>query len=99
MTRSSFVRGVPCVRFLSYHMEMKKQLFRVLVLAAAFSAPAMNASAQTQPNPNDLTQLRPPSPGKQDSEGPVAMSMLTALAIVGLVVTANLIASNRSHQD
>jgi hypothetical protein len=78
---------------------MNKHLFRAMIVAVAMLAPAMSARAQTQPNPNDLTQLRPPSPGKADSEAPVAMSMLTALVIVGLVVTANLIASNRSHQD
>ena len=84
---------------MSYHTGMKKQFLGATVLAAALIAPATMAHAQTQPNPNDLTQLRPPSPGKQDSEAPIALSMLTALVIVGLVVTANLIASNRSHQD
>ena len=84
---------------MSYHKGMKKQLLRATVVAAALIAPATATHAQTQPNPNDLTQLRPPSPGKQDSEAPIALSMLTALVIVGLVVTANLIASNRSHQD
>ena len=78
---------------------MKKISHCVLAVVASTALFAPIGAAQTQPAPTEATQLRPPTPGKQDSDSPVAMSMLFGLVIVALILTANLIASKRSHQD
>lgn len=78
-------------------MKKLSLCLRALVATTALWVPI--ADAWAQPTPTEPTQLLPPTPGKQDSDSPVAMSMLLGLAIVGVVLTANLIASKRSHQD
>jgi hypothetical protein len=78
---------------------MKKLTLTLILCAAAVGLLPSHAVAQQQPDPNAVTQLRPPTPGKQDADAPIAMSMLIGVVVVGLVLTANLIASKRSHQD
>ncbi|MFZ4576440.1 MAG: hypothetical protein ACOYN0_18805, partial [Phycisphaerales bacterium] len=74
-----------------------KTLTSMVVLCAAtlgMSAPLASAQSQTPA----AEQLRPPTPGKQDADAPAALSMLIGVVVVGVVLTANLIASKRSHQ-
>lgn len=71
-------------------------VFVVTAGALSFNPPASDALAQTAPA--EVEQIRPPTPGKQDSP-PVILYWLVLAVTVILVVGVNLMPSKRGHQD
>lgn len=69
------------------------------VLACGMACVASVAEAQPgRPAPVDLTEVRPPTPGKQDVPPTLRSYMLLGL-LVAAAVGANTIPSKRGHQD
>lgn len=98
-------RGGPYNRVTMAHLADRRASGRVRVVAAAVLACGMASGmagvAEAQPGrpaPIDLTEVRPPTPGKQDVPPTIRSYMLLGL-LVAAAVGANTIPSKRGHQD
>jgi hypothetical protein len=70
----------------------------VLACASGVWCVGEAAAQPGRPQPVDLTEVRPPTPGKQDVPPTIRSYMLLGL-LVAAAVGANTIPSKRGHQD